>query len=449
MSFLWSLGAFLIAIAVLVSVHEYGHFWAARRCGIRVQRFSIGFGKVLWRWKDKKHTEFALSVIPLGGYVKMLDGRNEEVPPELKGQAFDHKPLIQRAFVIAAGPIANFLFAIVAYWIVYVVGIPSVKPVIAEITPNSIAASAGIPANSQILAIDGENTPDWETINMLLASKLGESQATIRYTEFGTNNAQQRTLKLDTWHFDPDKETAFETLGMQPVRPIVTMKLSKIVDNSPAARAGLQPGDVILAEDNGKPLENKSLPWMEFVQLVQQGKPFQIWIARDQEHFLVTLTPEKNAENKWFIGVAPTAINLGEEYRTEIKYDILDALQKGVEKTAQLSWLTVKVIGKLFTGDLSLKNLSGPISIAKGAGATSNLGWVYFLSFMALISVNLGIMNLFPLPVLDGGHLIFLAAEGVKGSPVSESVQNMAYRIGALLLFALMFFALFNDFLRL
>ena len=443
MSFFWSLGSFLIVIAILIAVHEYGHFWAARRCGVKVERFSIGFGKVLWRWRDKKETEFALSMIPLGGYVKMLDGRNEEVPPELMGQAFDHKPIWQRAFVIAAGPLANFLFAIVAYWAVYSIGMPSVKPVIANVTANSIAAQAGVPANSQILAIDNDNAPDWETIQMLLAAKLGDKEVTISYMPFPSGEVQQRTLNLTDWSFNPEKETAFETLGMEPKRPKVTMTLSKVADDSPAAAAGLHAGDTIIQ------LNDKPVNWLEFVAQVQEGNALDLKVRRNEQIFSTVLTPVKNAQNKWFAGVSPTVINLGEEYRTEIKYDILGALQKGVEKTAQLSWLTIKVIGKLFTGDLSLNNLSGPISIAQGAGATSNLGFLYFLSFMALISVNLGIMNLFPLPVLDGGHLVFLAAEGIKGKPVSDKVQNFAYRIGMLLLLVLMVFALFNDFLRL
>lgn len=444
MSFLWSLGSFLVAISVLVAVHEYGHFWAARKCGVKVYRFSIGFGKVIWRRTDKQGTEFALSMIPLGGYVKMLDGRVEEVPAELKSQAFDQKSVLQRAFIIAAGPLANFIFAILAYWVIYSVGIPSVKPVIENVTANSIAAQAHIEPNSQIIAIDGESAPDWETINMLLAAKLGEPQVDITISPFGSNVNYEKQLNLAGWKFDPEKESAFESLGMNPVRAKIEMTLSKVVENSPAQKAGLQVGDKILTENL------TALKWQDFVKLVEQGKPINLKIERDGNIFDKVVQPEKNdKEDRWFVGVSPTFLNVGEQYRTELKYGILESLSKGVEKTAQLSWLTIKVIGKLFTGDLSLNNLSGPISIAKGAGASSSIGWVYFLSFMALISVNLGIMNLFPLPVLDGGHLVFLAAEGIKGKPVSERVQNLSYRIGATLLLMLMAFALFNDFLRL
>lgn len=442
MSFLWSLGSFLITISVLVAIHEYGHFWAARKCGVKVLRFSIGFGRVIWHRIDKQGTEFALSLIPLGGYVKMLDGRAEEVPVELKSQAFDQKTVRQRAFIIAAGPLANFLFAIAAYWVIYSIGIPTIKPVIENVTPNSIAAQARIEPNSQVIAIDGENTSDWETINMLLAAKLGDKQVEISVSPLGSGVTQEKQLNLSGWKFDPEKETAFESLGMNPVRAKVDMTLSKVVDNSPAQQAGLMVGDKILMDNLS------AFSWQDFVKQVEQGQAFKIKIERDGQIFDKTLQPEQK-EDHWFVGVSPTFLNVGEQYRTELKYGILGALSKGVEKTAQLSWLTIKVIGKLFSGDISLTNLSGPISIAKGAGVSSGIGFVYFLNFMALISVNLGIMNLFPLPVLDGGHLVFLAAEGIKGTPVSERVQNLSYRVGAALLLTLMVFALFNDFLRL
>ena len=442
MSFLWSLGSFLITISVLVAIHEYGHFWAARKCGVKVLCFSIGFGRVIWHRIDKQGTEFALSLIPLGGYVKMLDGRAEEVPVELKSQAFDQKPVRQRAFIIAAGPLANFLFAIAAYWVIYSIGIPTIKPVIENVTPNSIAAQARIEPNSQVIAIDGENTSDWETINMLLAAKLGDKQVEISVSPLGSGVTQEKQLNLSGWKFDPEKETAFESLGMNPVRAKVDMTLSKVIDNSPAQQAGLMVGDKILMDNLS------AFSWQDFVKQVEQGQAFKIKIERNGQIFDKTLQPEQK-EDRWFVGVSPTFLNVGEQYRTELKYGILGALSKGVEKTAQLSWLTIKVIGKLFSGDISLTNLSGPISIAKGAGVSSGIGFVYFLNFMALISVNLGIMNLFPLPVLDGGHLVFLAAEGIKGTPVSERVQNLSYRVGAALLLTLMVFALFNDFLRL
>ncbi|MGY4676831.1 sigma E protease regulator RseP [Pasteurella sp. P03HT] len=442
MSFLWSFFSFIIVIGVLVAVHEYGHFWAARKCGIKVHRFSIGFGKVLWSRKDKLGTEFVISAIPLGGYVKMLDGRNEEVPADLTSQAFDKKSVAQRAFVIAAGPLANFLFAILAYAVIYTIGIPTLKPVVAEVVPNSVAAQAQIEPHSQITQIDGTNTPDWETINMLLATKMGSSQVVLTLTPFDSQVEYQKVLDISSWRFDPEKESAITALGLQPIRTKVEMTLSKVELNSPAEKAGLKVGDKLY---DGSEL----VRWETFIEQVQAGKPFTVKVEREGQFLSLLLTPELNKKGRWYVGIAPTADPISDKYRTELKYGILEALQKGIEKTAQLSWLTIKVIGKLFTGDLSLNNLGGPISIAKGAGMSSEIGFVYYLGFMALISVNLGIMNLFPLPVLDGGHLVFLAAEAIRGKPLSEQIQNVSYRIGATLLILLMGFALFNDFLRL
>ncbi|TDQ59489.1 regulator of sigma E protease [Mesocricetibacter intestinalis] len=443
MSFLWSLVSFIIVIGVLISVHEYGHFWAARKCGIKVHRFSIGFGKVLWRRRDKQGTEFALSAIPLGGYVKMLDERNEEVPPELKSQAFNNKTLLQRAFVIIAGPLANFIFAALAYWAIYLVGIPSLKPVVAAVQENSVAARADIGADMQILAIDDSEVSDWESINMLLTTKIRQGEVSITLTPFGEQRRQQKILDLSHWTFDPDKESAISALGLVPVGAKVEMTLSKVAADSPAAAAGLQIGDKLYNQDGTE------IQWQEFVNRVQQGNPIPLRVERSGEFFDLSLNPKRNAENRLVVGISPTFTPVADKYRTELKYDMLEAAQKAVDKTLQLSWVTVKIIGKLFSGDLSLNNLSGPISIAKGAGITSSIGIVYYLSFMALISVNLGIMNLFPLPVLDGGHLVFLAAEGIAGKPLSEKIQNLSYRIGAALLLALTALALFNDFLRL
>ncbi|MDO4627216.1 MAG: sigma E protease regulator RseP [Pasteurellaceae bacterium] len=446
MAFLWSLFSFIIVIGVLVSVHEYGHFWAARRCGVKVHRFSIGFGKVLWKRIDKKGTEFALSAIPLGGYVKMLDERNEDVPEALKSQSFNHKSVAQRAFIIAAGPLANFLFAILAYWVVYLVGIPSVKPVINNVQENSIAAQAHLQPQYQIIAVDGSPTADWESINMLLASKVGNHNATLTLIPFGETDSRlavQKQLDLTNWYFDPEKESTFESLGIEPVSNKIEMKISRVVEHSPAEKAGLQVSDMLYTA------QKTPFNWTDFVAQVNKGENIDLQVQRGDQFFATTLQPQTNENGKWYVGIMPSVQPIADKYRTELKYGMLESLQKGIEKTGQLSLLTIKVIGKLFTGDLSLKNLSGPISIAKGAGASSSIGFIYYLSFMALISVNLGIMNLFPLPVLDGGHLVFLAAEGIMRKPVSERIQNIGYRLGASMLLLLTIFALFNDVLRL
>ncbi|HBO37397.1 MAG TPA: RIP metalloprotease RseP, partial [Pasteurellaceae bacterium] len=300
MSFLWSTLSFLIAFSILVGVHEYGHFWAARKCGIKVHRFSIGVGKVFWSRKSKQGTEIALSVIPLGGYVSMLDERNEDVPDELKAQAFNNKTVLQRAFVIAAGPAANFLFAILAYWVIYLIGIPSLKPVVAEVLPDSIAAQAKIEPNMQIVAVDGIRTPDWETVNIVLATKLGSAETTITVTDFGENIEQSKKLDLTNWTFEPQKESAFSTLGIKPVSSKVEMKISKVLENSPAAKAGLQIADQLYYADKS------DIKWVDFVTAIQTGEPVSLQIERAGNFFNVVLKPELNKDGKWFVGISPT-----------------------------------------------------------------------------------------------------------------------------------------------
>lgn len=443
--FWWSVLSFIVVIAVLVFVHEYGHFWAARKCGVLVQRFSIGFGKVLWRRTDKQGTEFAISLIPLGGYVKMLDERNETVPDNLKERAFGSKTVGQRAFIIAAGPLANFLFAILAYWSVYLLGLPIVKPVIANVAPHSLVAQAGIEPNYLIEAVDGVETPDWESINLQLATKIGNPSVKLKLRQFDSDYTVTKTVNLQHWQYDPEKQSAFGALGIEPVRAIIENTLQKVIPDSPAALAGLQAGDKIVA------VNGKTVNWQELVTIIResQDQKIKFLVERDGLEKIVVVQPKLNEKGQPVIGIVPVFKPLAQEYRTTLKYGILPAFTLAVEKVKQLSWTTIQVIGKLFTGDISVKNLSGPISIAQGAGISSSIGLVYYLSFMALISINLGIMNLFPLPILDGGHLIFLGVEAITKKAVSEQIQGIAYRIGAILLLALTLLALFNDVTRL
>ncbi len=447
---LWNLLTFLLAIGILISVHEFGHFWVARRCGIKVERFSLGFGKVLWQTVDKQGTEFSLSLIPLGGYVKMLDERVAPVPEALRHQAFNTKPVWQRAAVVAAGPAANFLFAIFAYWIVFLVGIPSVHPVVGQVTPNSIAARSGITAGMELKSIAGIETPDWESVNLALVSLIGDKQAQVDVSQFGTQIVQNKALQLDGWHFEPDKETAFGALGIIPKGPDVLPIVTSVGAGSAAEQAGLVLGDRITAI-NSQPLTQ----WSEFVNAVQESpdKALSLTVERAGQTQTLTLTPQthemSDGKSVGYAGVAPKVLPLPPEYSFVRQFGIIDSVVKATQKTMQLSTLTLDMLGKLFTGDVGIKSLSGPISIAKGAGMTADFGFVFYLGFLALISVNLGIINLFPLPVLDGGHLLFLAIEGLTGKPLSEKVQEYSFRFGTVLLVLLMGVALFNDFSRL
>lgn len=450
MNILWSLAAFIVALGVLITVHEFGHFWVARRCGVYVQRFSVGFGRTLWRRTDKHGTEYVLAVIPLGGYVKMLDERNETVPDEMRHQSFNSKTVWQRAAIISAGPIANFIFAVFAYWLVFIIGVPAVRPVVGEVTPQSIAAQSNISPGMELKSIDGIETPDWDSVRLSLIGEIGNNQTTLGVSQFGASEVVEKKLDLTQWRFDPEKQDPVVALGIIPRGPQIESVLAEVQTDSAAQKAGLQAGDRIVKVD-GQVLAN----WRTFAMQVRDnpGKPIALEVERAGSSVDITLTPDSKSVGKGkeqgFAGVVPKVIPLPDEYKTIRQYGPFVAFYEAGDKTWQLMKLTVNMLGKLITGDVKLNNLSGPISIAQGAGMSAEYGLVYYLMFLALISVNLGIVNLFPLPVLDGGHLVFLAIEKLKGGPVSERVQNFSYRIGAIVLVMVMGLALFNDFSRL
>jgi regulator of sigma E protease len=450
MNILWSLAAFIVALGVLITVHEFGHFWVARRCGVRVERFSVGFGRALWRRTDRQGTEYVLAIIPLGGYVKMLDERVEAVAPEFLHQSFNNKKIWQRAAIISAGPIANFIFAVFAYWLIFVIGVPTVRPVVANVTANSIAAQSNISPGMELKSVAGIETPDWDSVRMALIGEIGDDQTTVGVAPFGSNNVVEKTLNLRQWQFDPEKQDPVVSLGMIPRGPQIESVLQEVQPDSAAQKAGLQAGDRIVKVD-GQILES----WQSFVIQVRDnpGKPISLEVERGGSPVALTLTPDTKSAGKGkiqgFAGVVPKVVPLPDEYKTIRQYGPFVAFYEAGDKTWQLMKLTVSMLGKLITGDVKLNNLSGPISIAQGAGMSAEYGLVSYLTFLALISVNLGIINLFPLPVLDGGHLLFLAIEKLKGGPVSERVQDFSYRIGSVLLVLLMGLALFNDFSRL
>ncbi|QNF14306.1 sigma E protease regulator RseP [Aeromonas jandaei] len=446
---LWNIGAFVVALGLLVAVHEFGHFWVARRCGVKVERFSIGFGKAIWRRLGKDGTEYVLALIPLGGYVKMLDGRVDELKPGDEQYAFNHKSVWARMAIVAAGPMANFVFALFALWLMFMIGVPAVKPVIGEVRPASIVAEAGILPGMEIVGVGDEQTGDWESVTYALLSHLGDQSVTLKVKAPQTSYATDKNLSLESWKFDPDRESPIGSLGIVPLGGKVLPVVSAVVAKSASEKAGLQVGDRIKRVG-----EQEITEWAQFVELVQHapGAPLQVVVERNNSDLDVTLTPDtRKVQGKLvgFVGLSPQLVPLPDEYRILLQYGPLQALWQGAQKTWSLITLTFDMIGKLVAGIVSLDNLSGPISIAKGAGSSADYGLVYFLSFLALISVNLGIINLFPLPVLDGGHLVYFLIEAVTGKPVSERIQEVGFRIGAAILMLLMGIALFNDFARL
>mgnify|MGYP001942561843 CR=1 FL=1 len=448
--FFWNLASFVVTLSILVAVHEYGHFWVARKSGVKVERFSVGFGKPLWRRKDKHGTEFVFAAIPFGGYVKMLDERVDEVSEEDKSSAFNNKSVYQRIAIIGAGPFANFLLAAVAFYFVFLIGTPSVKPVIGEVSPKSIAAQAQLPVNSEIIAINGDKVMSWQDVNIALAAKIGGESIEFSVRNSGSTQAKNIILDTRNWQYQPDKEAAFTSLGIVPVMPKVETIITQVAPDSPAEKAGLVVGDKVLTL-NGKDVEDK---WRELTSTLKPlaNVDTRFVVLRNGQQLEIIAVPsefKRGKEMVGYLGISPTVHPIPEGAIRDISYGPVDAIGQALVKTWQMTVFTFEMIGKLITGDVSVKNLSGPVSIAQGAGSSASHGIVQFLGFLALISINLGIINLLPLPVLDGGHLLYYVIELLTGKPVPEKVQEIGFKFGALALLGLMSIAIMNDISRL
>ncbi|MBL4910983.1 MAG: sigma E protease regulator RseP [Alteromonadaceae bacterium] len=453
--FFWNLFSFIVALGILVTVHEYGHFWVARRCGVKVERFSVGFGKVLWRTTDKQGTEYVIALIPLGGYVKMLDERVDDVSHADKDKAFNNKSVYQRIAIIAAGPLANFAFAIIAFYLMFLIGVPNVKPIIGAVAPNSIVAQAGVQAGSEIISINDNSTQTWQDVNMALVASVGENKIAFQARLPETQFTKSYQLNLTQWPFslakgDLKQQSPISSLGLTPYRPKIYTEIAMVAKDSPAEKAGLKKGDKLLSiaqiniEDN----------WPKFADKIKQyaNKSVSLTLLRDNQKLQLLVTPASKyfkGKKIGYLGVSPKRDNYPEHYKINQSYGIISAFSHSVDKTWQLVSLSFTMIGKLISGDVSVNNLSGPIAIAQGAGSSASYGFVYFLGFLALISVNLGIINLLPMPVLDGGHLFYYVIELITGKPVPEKIQELGFKFGALALLGLMSIAIYNDLLRL
>jgi len=441
---------FLVALIVLVAVHEFGHFYVARLCGVKVQRFSIGFGKVLLRRVDRHGTEFALAAIPLGGYVKMLDERDGNVSPEEAHQSFNQKSLLQRSAIIIAGPLANFILALLLFWALFLGGQRDAAPVIGSVAPGSIAAHAGLDAGQEIIEVDGQATPTRQAVFQQLLRRLGESGSmkfTLRYPD--SDFLYHSEITLDNWlrgAADPDP---LEGIGLQFYMPQVEAVAVDIQPGSAAERAGLLSGDKILVAD-GERIKNGQ-QWIELVR-ERAGKTFEVEIERDHQNRLVAITPESIADGAVSygrVGMTLKQASWPEDMLRDYHYSVPGALQASAEKTWNTTGFVFLSIKKLLVGEISTKNLSGPVSIAKVAGSSAQSGWKNFIAFLALLSIFLGVFNLLPVPMLDGGHLLFFLIEAVKGSPVSEKAQMAGYQVGLFLVIGLTLVALYNDIMRL
>jgi len=446
-----SLLAFIVAISLLVAVHEFGHFWVARRLGIKVLRFSIGFGKPLWKRRfGADNAEFVVAVLPLGGYVKMLDEREGPVPPEQVGAAFNRQPLWVRSSVIVAGPVFNFLFAIIAYWLMFVSGVPGLKPVIGDVAPQSVAAQAGFETQDQLLRVAGRITGTWDDATLeLLDAALAREKIEI---EVRSPDDRVRLLMIDfeTAPSVLDKGDLLGNLGLSVWRPEIPAVIDRLVPGAPAELAGLLPGDEIVAVD-GRDISNWS-EWVDYVR-VHPDEDLAVAVQRGTERQHLTLTPRPVLENGVTIGQIGAYVrhpaDLNDRMRTEVRYGVIESVGRAVAKTGEMTTLTLRTLWGMVVGRASVENISGPISIAQYAGYSASIGLASFLKFLAIVSVSLGVLNLLPVPILDGGHLLYNAIEWLRGRPLSEYAQQIGQQVGILLLLALMSIAFYNDLSRL
>ena len=440
----------LIALGVLVSFHEYGHFWVARRCGVKVQKFSIGFGTALLRWKDSQGTEFVIAALPLGGYVKMVDEREGNVAEEDLPYAFTRKSVWQRIAIVAAGPIANFLLALVAFWIVFLSGERGIAPVAGQVSANSLAAAAGFETGTEIIAVDGKPTATWSAVTRQLFGYIGTSgdiPFTVTYPD--SSIQYQLLVPVEKWLRDAEEPSPLRELGINPPFELESLNLVAVSEEGAGYSAGLRDGDRLLAIDG---LDIRSIE--TFVERIaaSPGISVDLLVEREDAQQLIQVVPrlvERDGEQVGQLGVQLSSVGrYPEDLLRTVDYGPLGAVARAATETLETSVFVLESIGKLVMGELSPKNLSGPITIAKVAGDTAKSGFDNFIRFIAILSIMLGVMNLLPIPVLDGGHLVYYLIEIVKGSPVSDQVQMVGYKIGFFMLMGLMVFATYNDVMR-
>lgn len=453
--------SFILAISILVVIHEFGHFWVARRCGVKVLRFSVGFGKPLWSYTDKLGTEFSIAPIPLGGYVKMLDEREGEVKPEELAQAFNQKNVWQRIAIASAGPIANFIFAIFAYWSIYMLGTSGLVPVIGKIENNSPAKEQGIVVGDKILAIGDTTVDSFQEVSWQLISFIGETTQ-IPLTLEGKNQIQRQvSIPIENWLTDQETPDPMKGLGISPRLLPIDAIVGEVIEGQAADKSGLKKGDKVISlivNGNTEVIND----WRDWVSLVRQypEQPMDLFVERLEAGGLKQITLQlipgvkKTDAGKKIgyvgAGLDPIAVpEVPSDWITKTQLGPIDSLVQATIKTQQLINFTLESLWKMILGDLSVKNLSGPITIAKVADSSVSSGLIAFIGFLALLSVSLGVLNLLPIPMLDGGHILFYGIEAIRGKPLSERIQLMALQLGMAMLMSLMVIAFYNDISRL
>ncbi|MCK5697492.1 MAG: RIP metalloprotease RseP [Gammaproteobacteria bacterium] len=438
--------AFIFTIALLVAIHEYGHFWVARQLGVKVLRFSIGFGTPLLKFRGKKdNTEFVLAAIPLGGYVKMLDEREGDVAENELHRAFNRQSVYKRFAIVFAGPFVNFVFAIFAFWLIFMMGIQGVKPIMGTLATDSMAWQSGLRSGDKIVSVNNDDTPTLNAVyEELLGSFIEHKAATVQLAD-----QRQVIFSFDQLKQSIEPSQLQKILGLSVQLPIEKVIISEVTTDSPASLAGIQSGDRIIA------IEGQAINHWRDLVLAVIDKPKEkvlIEVLRDGNTLQLPITigsAKKEGQIIGRIGVRPQSVTpLPDSMFAMHQYGFFTAFYKGIEKTWDLSVLTLKMLGRIVTGEASIKNISGPITIAEVAGQSVQMGIERFLRFLAIVSLSLGVINLLPIPMLDGGHLLFYCIEILKGSPVSDAVQEIGLKIGMILLLMLMSIALYNDFTR-
>lgn len=451
MNALFIIMAAILLLGPLIAIHEFGHYIVARKLGVKVLVYSIGFGPTLLKWTSKKSgIQYQLSALPLGGYVKMLDEREGNVAEEDLPKAFNRQSPWKRIAIVAAGPLINLAFAVVLFWILFLPTQEQLNTRVGKVLPNTPAASVEMQVGDKITAVDGNETKTWEKLNFALVNRVGETGS----IEIQADRAGQiQTFKLPIQDFLKNQnQSALESLGFTPYRPHIPAIATKLSADGAAIRQGMKQGDQILAIDGVKVKD-----WFDVVQIIQASpeKLLKIDVLRQNQRMQLQVMPQAQRDNmgnvSGVLGVQsiPGKINIPADYKQTIQYNPAEAFGMAVDKTGQISSMILNSIIKMVRGLIGLDNLSGPITIAKVAGQSAEMGWQTFISFMALMSVSLGILNLLPIPMLDGGHLIYYFIELIRGKPVSEQIQLVGLKVGMVLLGSMMLLALFNDFMRL
>ncbi len=441
-SFLHTLIFFVVALAILIAFHEFGHFWVARKLGVKVIRFSIGFGKPIWKYqKDSRSTEFILAAIPLGGYVKMTDEREGKVAPEDLPRAFNRQSLKTRSAIVLAGPLFNLFLAVFIFWGILVSGETGFRPLLGDVETNTIASRAGFEKGDEILEVDDEPAPTWNHAMSAVLSKVLDLEEIHVKVRSGDGSVTTRILKIPE-QVAMNPASLQDQLGFRPREP--DARIDKIIEEGPAAQAGLESGDLVVQADGVDVLN-----WVQFVEIIRgnPGKRIQTEVERDGVRRTLEIVPAAIQSNKNEIGYIGASVV--DNLRVEYRLGVLPALGASILKVTEFSVLTIKMMGKMLIGKASVENLSGPISIAKYAGESATMGFSHFLKFIAIVSISLGVLNLMPIPILDGGHLLFFIVEGIKGRPLSDHSILIGQQIGMVLLISLMGLAFFLDIERL